>query len=246
MSSKLIIFIACLFYFIGSSFKPLIAIVPNLDIIDSITAVTLPSANYDIALSTYANGSLQIKAVLGLHNNIYLGASFDAKNLIGNSTIQVNIPGVIVKFKLTDGWESFPLLIAFGYDSFYSGKNQKILGSLSLLDSIIYGPYIAISRPIFLFNLEQHLHLGARMPVQPNYIPKDTALYFSFDFPIGFFIPMFEINHIYLSDNRWKEILFNIGIKLNIVENFSFEFNFLIDLQGKTSRVLVLEYINSF
>ena len=222
------------------------AVVPNIDLIDSITAVTIPRASYDIGLTAYDNGSLQIKAILGLHDNIYLGVSFDTGNLIGSGTIIPNIPGVIAKFKLTDGWDSFPLLIALGYDSFYIGDNGKTLSNPNPFDRIIYGPYVAVSRPIFLFGLEQHFHLGVRMPVQPNYIPEDTALYVGFDFPISFFVPMFEVNRIYFSSNRLNEILFNVGIKLNLVEHFSFELNFLVDLQKNTSRVLVLEYINSF
>ena len=57
--------------------------IPNLDLIDSITAVTLPRASYDISLTAYANGSLLTKAILGLHDNIYLGASFDVEGLVG-------------------------------------------------------------------------------------------------------------------------------------------------------------------
>ncbi len=221
-------------------------IVPNLDLIDSITAVTIPRASYDIGLTAHDNGSLQIKAILGLHDNIYIGASFNMENLIGGGIITPNIPGVIAKFKITDGWKNFPLLIAIGYDSFYIGQNGKTSSSSNPFDRIIYGPYIAVSRPIFLFGLEQHIHLGLRMPVQPNYTPEDTAFYLGFDFPIGIFIPMFEINRIYFSNNRLNEILFNAGIKLNLAEYFSFEFNFLISLQKNTSRMLVLEYINFF
>ena len=246
MLKKSIQALICFSLYFGFHAQKLSAAVPNLDLIDSVTAVTLPRASYDIALTAYANGSLQMKAILALHDNIYLGASFDTENIIGNGDVQVHIPGVVAKFKLTDGWQSFPLLVAFGYDSFYLGDHGKVENSPNLLARIIYGPYMVLSKPIFLFGGEQHIHLGARMPVQPDYSPQDTALYLGFDFPIGFFVPMFEINRVYFATGRLEEVLFNLGFKLNIVENFSLELNFLFGLQENIGRVIVLEYVNFF
>ena len=122
------------------------AVVPNLDLIDSITAVTLPKASYDISLTIYAEGSLLTKALIGLHDNFYLGVSFDAGSVIGHKEIKPNIPGVVAKIKFTDGWDSFPLLIAMGYDSFYTGNNGKVEGDPNPFDRVIYGPYFAFSK----------------------------------------------------------------------------------------------------
>ena len=246
MLKKLVQALICFSLYFGLPTQKLSAAVPNLDLVDSVTAVTLPRASYDIALTAYANGSMQMKAILALHDNFYLGASFDTENIIGNGDVQVHIPGVIAKLKLTNGWESFPLLVAFGYDSFYLGDNGRVEDNPNPLARIIYGPYVALSKPIFLLGGEQHLHLGVRMPVQPNYVPGDTALYLGFDFPMGFLIPMFELNRVYFSGGRLEEVLFNLGFKLNIVENFSLELNFLFGLQENIGRVIVLEYVNFF
>ena len=84
------------------------------------------------------------------------------------------------------------------------------------------------------------------MPVQPNFLPEDTAMYIGIDFPIGILIPMFEINRIYFQPRRLKEVLFNLGLKLNIVDNFSIELNFLISVERDVNRILTVEYVNYF
>ena len=233
-----------IFFIIKSN--ALSAVVPNLDLIDSVTAVTLPQASYDISLTFYTSGSLLMKALIGLHDNFYLGASFDIESVIGNKKIKPNIPGVIAKIKFTDGWDSFPILIAIGYDSFYLGNNDKIKANLNSFKRVVYGPYLALSKPIFLFGEEQHIHMGVRMPMQPNYLPNNAAVYFGIDFPISFFIPMFEINRIYFQKGRLKEILFNLGLKFNIVDNFSIELNFLIGMEKNVDRIFNIEYVNYF
>ena len=245
---KYIRFFFLIFVLVVIGVRSSFAVVPNLDLIDSITAVTLPRASYDIGITAYDSGSIQKKAILGLHDNIYLGASFAIENLIGSETVAVNIPGVIAKFKLTDGWERFPVLMAVGYDSFYLGDEGKINTNTNVkpFNRVIYGPYIALSRPVFMFGMEQHLHLGVRMPVQPDYIPEDTAMYISFDFPMGVFIPMVEVSRIYFSGDRLDEALINFGFKLAILENFSIELNFLTRKNQNMSRILVLEYVDYF
>ena len=227
-------------------FRSIFAVVPNLDLIDSITAVTLPRASYDIGITAYDNGSVQTKAIIGLHDNFYLGVSFDVQSLIGHEKIIANIPGVIAKLKLTDGWEGFPVLMAVGYDAFYLGDEGKTGTSRNPFNRVIYGPYAVLSRPIFMFGMEQHIHLGVRLPVQPDYLPEDAAMYISLDFPLGFFIPMIEINRIYFSGDRLDEVLFNFGFKIAMLENFSIELNFLTGRNQNTSRIFVLEYVDYF
>ena len=227
------------------NFRAVSAMVPQLDLIDSITAVTLPQGAYDLSVSAYTAGGILMKTVIGLHDNVYLGASFDIEHLIGDERIRFNVPGVVAKIKLTEGWDSFPMLVSIGYDSFYTGNEGKAV-SENPLNRVIYGPYISITKPIFLFSEEQHFHFGIRMPVQPNYTPQDTALFISFDAPIGIFVPMFEINRLYFSTKRLNEILFNLGLKLNIFDHLSFELNFLIGYKTKVNRIFVLEYASQF
>ncbi len=124
---------------------------------------------------------------LGLLDKFFLGASFDIQNFIGKDTPEPNVPGVIAKIKFTDGWESFPISFAVGYDSFYIGEQGKRENDENKLNRMIYGPYFVITKPIYLLDDEQHIHGGMRMPTQPDYVPEDTAYFIGVDIPLGEF-----------------------------------------------------------
>ncbi len=218
---------------------------PLLNLVDIPTGVSLPRASYALGMSVYANGSIMSRATIGLNDNIYLGAAWDVENLIGSEEVNVSIPGVIAKIKITNGWETFPLLIAFGYDLFYTGNEGKRENQVPY-NNIIFGPYISFTKPIFLFGDEQHIHFGFKMPLQPIVEPRDADFFIGFDFPIGILVPMFEINKIYLTPNRLSEILYNVGFRLNIIDNLALELNFIIGYQQKVERILGIEYANQF
>lgn len=221
------------------------SIIPNLDLIDTPTAVTLPRATYDVSFWGYDDGGILTKAALGLHDNIYLGVSFDIEKAIGDGEAKMNIPGVVAKLKFTDGWETFPILIAMGYDSFYTGAAGKSVSD-NPFDRVIYGPYGVITKPIFLFGLEQHISFGVRVPIQPNYVPENTSLFFSFDFPIGIFVPMIEVERVYFDSRRLNETLLNLGFRFNLFDNLSVELNFMMAQKATANRMLVFEYMSAF
>ena len=220
---------------------------PNLRTVDSPTAVTLPRASYGLLFAGYTGGGLLSQAVFAVHDNIYLGVSWNIDNLIGHENIKVNIPGASVKFKLTDGWKKFPLLIAIGYDYFYGGKDGRTsTNKHNPFNEVIYGPYLVFTKPLFLFKTEQHLHFGVQIPVQPKPYPNDASFFVAFDWPIGFFVPTFEISRIYWDFKRLDQILFNVGLKFNFLENFAIKVNLLIRIGQPVSRELAFEYANSF
>ncbi len=223
-------------------------VVPTLDMVDTPTAVTLPRGAYVVSFWAYNNGGLLTKAQLGLHDNIYLGASFDVENVIGENEMRMNIPGVIARVKFTDGWKRFPILVAMGYDSFYAGMTGKVQEAVSgnPFNRMIYGPYFAVTKPIYLLGEEQHIHFGVRTPVQPDYVPRDTSFYISIDFPIGMFVPIFEIERVYFDYRRLQEILYNFGFRFNFIENLAIEVDLLTGAGMRANRMVVLEYMNRF
>ncbi len=225
--------------------SPLMAM-PNVDTIDTPTAVTLPRASYAVGLWGYNDGGILTKAIVGIHDQIYFGVSFDVENAIGSQQAQFNVPGVIAKIKFTDGWAEMPFLIAAGYDSFYSGKNGKIEGADNPFARVIYGPYAVVTKPIFLFGLQQNLHFGVRTPVQPLYVPEDTSGFVSLDFPIGNFVPMIELGRVYFDADRTNEILMNVGFRFNFFENLSVELDFMMQRGETTNRMLIFEYMDTF
>ncbi|MCB1145685.1 MAG: hypothetical protein KDK38_02690 [Leptospiraceae bacterium] len=223
------------------------AIVPNFDMVDTPTAVTLPKGAFNVGFWAYDSGGVMTRAFLGLHDNLYIGVLFDTENVIGDQTARMNIPGVIARVKFTDGWGNFPLLIAMGYDTFYNGRYGKTQEEgVNPFGRNIAGPYLVFTKPVFIGGAEQHFHFGIRSPLQPNYRPEDTAIFFSFDFPLGPFVPMFEIERVYFDGSRLDQTLFNFGFKLSIVDNLSIELGIISGARLRTNRIISFEYMNRF
>lgn len=221
------------------------AAMPPVDAVNTHTAVTLKRGEFNVAGTLYDGGGIMNRNILGVHDNIYLGVAFDAENAIGENSAKFNIPGVLAKAKLTDGWADFPILLAIGYDAFYAGSRGKVQTD-NPYNRMIFGPYFTITKPIYLFGEEQHLHAGIRMPIQPVYTPEDTELYFGIDFPIDQFVPIFEIQRIVFDSNRLKETLFNLGLRFHIFEQLALEIDIIMGLGQKTNRMIVLEYLDRF
>ncbi len=235
--------------------------VRNTSLIDAPTAYTIPRGTYQVSFLGYDNGGVELKTILGLHDNLFLGVSFDVQNAIGKDRSQPNVPGVIAKLKFTDGWEQFPISISVGYDSFYIGQQGKTTYvkngedynrdderySKNELNRMIYGPYLAITKPIYLFDDEQHLHFGLRVPTQPNYVPGDTSYYLGFDIPMGqYFMVKAEGERIYYDFSRGREWLFNAGVRYNYLNHLGMELDFLFQRHEPVNRIVRIEYHNEF
>jgi len=221
------------------------AAVPIIDAVNTQTAVTLKRGEFDVALTAYDGGGILNRNILGVHDNIYLGVAFDAENAIGTESAKFNIPGVLAKAKLTDGWTEFPILLAIGYDAFYAGTHGKVQTD-NPYNRVIFGPYFTVTKPIYLFGDEQHIHAGIRTPIQPVATPEDTELYFGIDFPIGQFVPIFEIQRIVFDSNRLKETLFNLGLRFQFFDHLAFEIDLIMGYGQKTNRMIVFEYLDRF
>lgn len=226
------------------------AIVPHLDSIDTPTAVTLPRGAYDVSFFGYGEGGVLTKASIGLHEKIFLGMSFDARRVIGDGEVEPNIPGVTARIKFTDGLPQFPVLVAIGYDSLYSGKAARVgeeyYDDLNPYNRVMYGPYMVVTKPIFLFNAEQHISFGTRIPVQPVYLPSDTSVFMAFDFPLGDFVPMIEVQRLYFDTKRLSQVMFNFGFRYNMISNLALELNFMTGPDMLPNRMVVLQYIDRF
>ncbi|MCX7633028.1 MAG: hypothetical protein N2Z22_06835 [Turneriella sp.] len=218
---------------------------PLTDAVNTQTAVTLKRGDFSVAGTLYDGGGILNRNILGVHDNIYLGVAFDAENAIGDANARLNIPGVIAKAKLTDGWSEFPLLLAVGYDAFYAGRRGKVETDNPYY-RVIFGPYFTLTKPIYLLGDEQHVHVGIRTPVQPVYTPQDTELYLGIDFPMGYFVPIFEIQRIFFNSNRLREMLFNLGLRLHLFEHLAIELDLIMGIGQRTNRMVVLEYFDRF
>jgi hypothetical protein len=218
---------------------------PLVDAVNTHTAVTLKRGEFNVAGTLYDGGGIMNRNILGVHDNIYLGVAFDAENAIGEQNAKFNIPGVLAKAKFTDGWADFPILLAVGYDAFYAGSRGKVQTD-NPYNRMIFGPYFTITKPIYLFGEEQHVHAGIRMPIQPVYTPEDTEMYFGLDFPMGQFVPIFEIQRILFDSSRLRETLFNLGLRFHVFEHLAIEVDLIMGVGQRTNRMIVLEYLDRF
>jgi hypothetical protein len=218
----------------------------SIEAIDTPTAFTIERGGYLVSLLGYDNGGVELKTIIGLHDSLYLGISFDVQNAIGKERAQPNIPGVIARIKLTDGWPFFPA-IALGYDSFYIGQQGKRENPSNRFNRMIYGPYVAFTSPIYLFNAEQYVSYGIRLPVQPDYLPNDTAYFLALDFPLGeLFRFKSELERVYWNFRNADEWLINVGIRYTYLYQLGIEADLLIQPGERINRILRIEYHDEF
>ena len=215
--------------------------------IDTPTAFTISRGTYALSLFAYDRGGLEMKAFIGVHDNIYLGVSSDVEHAIGKDTPHFNIPGVVAKVKFTDGWETFPISIAAGYDSFYLGSEGKKENRDNELNRMIYGPYLVITKPIYLLDSEQHIGGGIRVPTYPHFYGSDTSYFASFDIPMGeFFTLKGETERVYYNFRRPGDWLFNTGFKYTYMSKFSIEFDLMFQYDEPVNSIIRVEYTDEF
>ena len=217
-------------------------------IMNTPTAFTIAKGTYKISFLEYDNGGMEFKTFLGLHNIFFLGVSLDVQSAIGRDKPEFNVPGVIAKVKFTDGWPKLPIAIAAGYDSFFVGYDGVVEENKeNELDRVIYGPYLVFTGSIFLFDSEQFINVGIRMPTQPHYTPNKTSYFTSIDIPLGEYF-RFEagVERLYWNFKKHQEWLYSVGLKYNYSEYTGFEFVLIMQEHMRPNRVLRVEYHGKF
>ena len=89
--------------------------------------------------------------------------------------------------------------------SLYSKLEKERKPLKKYYDNLItYGPYITVTKGVYLFKAEQHINLGVRLPVQPYFRPEDTELFLSIDVPIMPELMVFgEVVNIRFPFKKW-------------------------------------------
>ena len=232
-----------------SQINSALAQMENTVVIDTPTAYTIEPGMYKISGLAYDEGGAEVKTVIGIHYNVYLGISFDVQHAIGKQNPNPNIPGVIAKLKFTDGFPTFPLAIALGYDSFCGGNEgrENEERSDNELNRMRYGPYLVFSAPVFLFDAEQYISFGIKTPTQPDYVPDDTSYFVGFDMPLSeSFRFKTEAERIYWDFKDFDDWLLGFGLKYSYFEQVGLEFDIILQKDEKPNRILRLEYSDEF
>lgn len=215
--------------------------------IDTPTAYTIQRGLYQVQFLGYDNGGMELKTLIGLHDSLFLGLSLDMQNAIGKDKPDPNIPGVIARLKITDGWPTFPIAVAIGYDSFYIGSIGKTSNKYNKLNRMIYGPYLAITSPIYLFDSEQYISYGVRLPTQPDYVPGDTSYFLCFDVPLNqSFRIKAESERVYYNFKRHEDWLTNFGIRYTYLNQLGVEFDVMLQKNEKPNRVIRIIFNDEF
>ncbi len=247
-------------------------------LVNNPTAYTIERASYAFNVFVHDQGGIELKSYVGVHDNIYFGISFNMDHALGGEIIRPNVPGVVAKIKLVDGFYYVPA-IAIGYDSFYQGKHPIIDNAQSfhnklwngpyfvLINPLVYiyrknirkdlyyydyfgihhGPYISFTSPIYLFKSEQFIVYGVRMPVQPEFRPKDASYFFGLDIPLGrYFRLKAEIDRVFWDFRTPDEWFFNFGARVTFFDQLGIEFGLLFEPGERLNRVLKIEYHGMF
>ncbi len=133
-------------------------------LIDSPTAYTIERASFNFNVFEYNEGGIRLASYVGLHDNIYFGVSFNMKDVLGNDPVRPEIPSVIAKIKLVDGFPYIPA-IAVGYDSFFEGTSQHLDNASSFYNKLINGPYLAYINPLVYYyrkNMRKDLYYNVK------------------------------------------------------------------------------------
>lgn len=224
--------------------------------INTPTAYTLAQGTYQFGLMAYDSGGTDFRTFVGLTDQFFLGVSFDIEHAVGSEKINMNVPGVIAKFKITDGTESFPISFSLGYDAFYMGATHRVTKYDEYeepytvrepYNNIIYGPFFVVTKPIYILDDEQHINFGLRVPVQPVYNPADTSWFLSLDVPLGqYFVIKAETERIYYNLSRNEEWMYNAGFRYNIFTKVGLEIDVMMQKEKMPTRVVKIEYTDTF
>ncbi|MBN1534920.1 MAG: hypothetical protein JXA20_19780 [Spirochaetes bacterium] len=219
----------------------------STQVIDTQTAYTIERGGYQVSIMGYNEGGIELKTIIGLHDNLFLGVAFNVDRAIGKGRARANIPGVIARIKVTDGGLMFPA-ISIGYDSFYIGRDDHEFWEFDYRhNTIIYGPYIALTSPIYLFGGEQYVNYGVRLPVQPDWRPNDVSYFIGIDIPLGeFFRLKGEVERVFWNLRDSGDWMYNAGIRYSYVDQLGIEFAIMYEPGERINRILRIEYRNQF
>ncbi|HRX16600.1 MAG TPA: hypothetical protein P5123_09810, partial [Spirochaetota bacterium] len=130
-------------------------------------------------------------------------------------------------------------------DAITSPEGDK--DSFYTYNQMIYGPYLVVTKPIYILDEEQHISFGVRTPVQPEYVPNDTSYFVSLDIPLGgYFALKGEVERLYWNFSRLDQVLFNCGLRYNIFAKVGLELDIIVEKEHGVNRVVRVEYTDEF
>ena len=215
----------------------------DLNVIDTPKAYTSYKGDMQFEFSIYNGGGILTSALLAISDYAFLGVYFDADHVIGSQSMNLNQPGVMARFLISDGSTTLPQ-IAVGYSYFMTGDMGKINGVIA------NGFYAVASYGYYLLNNEQNLSFGFRYPFIPlDYSdPENITLFVGTDIELT---PEFslkgEIENIHFARERWEETYYNFALDFSVVDlvSIALEFKYSPSID-RMVRHLTIGYFTQF
>lgn len=210
----------------------------NYEMVEAPTAYVLMHGGYDLVTRMYENGGLFIRGNVGFEDFFMFGFSANATNVVGQGIIQVQTPGIGLKFKVLDEKIS-PVALAVGWDNrgygtqtggiFYPGTQK--------------GFYSVVSHEFKEMGYLQ-VHAGFNAITFDNFnSSQDLGAFFGTSFAVAQPL-MFNLEMDKLLSSNWQ---FNANVMFNVDNPLRVGMDFRDINQGSLfSRIVRVQYMGFF
>ncbi|MFC1504403.1 hypothetical protein ACFL6D_03200 [Spirochaetota bacterium] len=222
-------------------------------VFDTPTPFCYSRGEFSFAFTTYDEGGINVRAIIGINERILLGITEFIDGIIGTGINRWHTPGVLFKMRLLDNpIEGFNLGI--GYNPLYNGAFMEY-------EKRAYGISVVGSKGFFLFGDYPHLlSFGANFPLLPDEARSfsETKLFTSIVFDISEYIDFStELQNIGFNAGKHHYFIWNNSITFSFSESLNCKF--IVQLTDdyyerienekfslRTSRLILISYTGFF
>lgn len=210
----------------------------NYEMVEAPTAYTLMHGGYDLVTRLYENGGLFIRGNVGFEEFFMFGFSGNATNVVGQGTIQVQTPGIGLKFKVLDEKVS-PVALAVGWDNRGYGTQANGI----FFPGTQKGFYSVVSHEFKELGYLQ-AHGGINAVTFDNFdANQDLGVFFGTSFAVAEPL-MFNLEIDKLTSSYWQfnaNVMFNVDNPLRVGVDFRD-----INRGDLFSRIVRVQYMGFF
>ncbi len=210
----------------------------NYEMVEAPTAYLLMHGGYDLVTRMYENGGLFVRGNVGFEDFFMFGFSVNATNVVGQGTIQVQTPGIGLKFKVLDEKIS-PVALAVGWDN--RGYGTQTNGVF--FPGTQKGFYSVVSHEFKEAGYLQ-IHAGFNVVTLDNFDSnEDLGAFFGTSFAVAQPL-MFNLEMDKLLSDYWQfnaNVLFNVDKPLRVGVDFRD-----INRPDLFSRIIRVQYMGFF
>ncbi len=210
----------------------------NYEMVEAPTAYILMHGGYDLVTRMYENGGLFVRGNVGFKDFFMFGFSANATNVVGQGTIQIQTPGIGLKFKVLDE-KVAPVAVAVGWDN--RGYGTQVDGRF--FPGTQKGFYSVVSHEFKEAGYLQ-VHAGVNAVTFDNFDSnEDLGAFFGTSFAVAQPL-MFNLEMDKLLSSYWQfnaNVMFNVDNPLRVGVDFRD-----INRGDLFSRIVRVQYMGFF